>query len=51
MEDLKAKERYIDPEGSGFPSLATVNDYAFVPFYSTYRPHVDVAFEYAVSRG
>jgi hypothetical protein len=42
---------FNDPTGSGYPSLATLADYGFIPFYSTYKPHVDTAFEYQVTRG
>lgn len=51
IAELRAREKFSDPNGSGYPSLATLGDYGFIPYYSTYKPHVDTAFEYQVTRG
>jgi len=46
MQELMDQQRMIDPNGPIFPSLLALSDYGFLPFYQSYTPYIDIAFEY-----
>lgn len=46
MLELMEMIRRTNPNGPAYPSLLNLSDYGFIPFYSSYVPYIDIAFEY-----